>query len=213
LCVEKHMATRDHTLYKMEEGIFWFTTSIVEHKNVFVTKEYFDVIINSFKYFEKEKKVRTVLYCIIPNHLHWSFKLPSGTNDPINVYRNFKRHTAVNILDNLKNESKCGMYKMLKLFNNNTSCARHLPENLLQIFECKAINKKQNYAVWQEKPDLKIIVNEDFFLEKLNYCHRNPLQYKWQLVDDPADYPYSSCRFYEYGEEWNGLNIYNPLGC
>ena len=196
---------------KSEAGLYWFTTSITKSENIFVTKEYLKIIIESFKYFEIKRNIRTALYCIMPNHLHWSFKLPNGIDNPIDVYRDFKRHTAREILNNLKYELRNGLYQTIGLFKNKQVCGRHLPDYLLQIFEYCAINKNQNYAVWQEDPDLKIINTEDFFFEKANYCHNNPTQPKWQLMSEPKYYPYSSCRFYKGENDWNGLNVFNPL--
>ena len=126
---------------KSEGGIYWFTTSIIEMQNVFVTKEYFQIIIESFKYFETKRNVRTVLYCVMPNHLHWSFKLANNTDNPIDVYRDFKRHTAKEILKNLKCELRDGLYQTIDLFKNKRVCSRYLPDDLLQIFERRAMNK------------------------------------------------------------------------
>lgn len=41
---------------------------------------------------------------------------------------------------------------------------------------------------------------ERFLRQKLNYIHRNPV--RAGLVEGPADYPYSSYRNYQFGEEW-----------
>ena len=44
--------------------------------------------------------------------------------------------------------------------------------------------------------------------QKLDYCHKNPLTRG--LVDDPADWKWSSYRFYEFGDrsvlpmDWDG---------
>ena len=35
----------------------------------------------------------------------------------------------------------------------------------------------------------------EFILQKLEYLHRNPVSKKWQLVNDFADYEYSSASF------------------
>jgi hypothetical protein len=45
-----------------------------------------------------------------------------------------------------------------------------------------------------------------FVYQKLDYIHRNPVSKKWQLVNDFADYPYSSASFYE-----KGLKKYDKL--
>ena len=80
-----------------------------------------------------------------------------------------------------------------------------------ELFKKIGKDKVNKIKRFKEKPDLKIISSEKFFIEKANYCHGNPMQFKWQLVDDPVDYPYSSCRFYESKKDWNKLNILNPL--
>jgi len=33
----------------------------------------------------------------------------------------------------------------------------------------------------------------------LDYIHNNPIAKKWRLIDDRADYEYSSARFYDRG--------------
>ena len=35
----------------------------------------------------------------------------------------------------------------------------------------------------------------------LDYIHHNPVNGKWSLVEDYVDYPYSSARYYETGEQ------------
>jgi hypothetical protein len=51
--------------------------------------------------------------------------------------------------------------------------------------------------IW-ERNSLSIdIYTLPVFNQKLNYIHNNPLQDKWQLVNDPNDYKYSSARFYQ----------------
>ena len=37
--------------------------------------------------------------------------------------------------------------------------------------------------------------------EKLDYMHYNPLQQHWQLCKEPAEYKFSSAKFYETGED------------
>jgi hypothetical protein len=36
--------------------------------------------------------------------------------------------------------------------------------------------------------------------QKLNYIHNNPIAEHWQLVNDPCKYVYSTCKYYETGE-------------
>ena len=47
--------------------------------------------------------------------------------------------------------------------------------------------------------DLNIQESEKIF--SLDYMHYNPLQPHWQLSNEPADYKFSSAKFYETGED------------
>lgn len=44
------------------------------------------------------------------------------------------------------------------------------------------------------------VFSRPFLEQKLNYIHRNPVQGKWRLVDDFADYEHSSASYYERRE-------------
>lgn len=69
----------------------------------------------------------------------------------------------------------------------------------LQAFNMKfesSLNSR-TYQIWQEKPHFIEVKSLDFFFQKLDYIHQNPVQAKWMLVDEPINYQYSSMRFYE----------------
>ena len=68
------------------------------------------------------------------------------------------------------------------------------------------VNKSdRKYQFWQRnKLDIEIY-SDKMFDQKLNYIHNNPLQDKWQLVDDPVKYKYSSASFYELGKDEFGI--------
>ena len=59
--------------------------------------------------------------------------------------------------------------------------------------------KDRKYQIWKRKSLSIPIDNNLIFEQKLNYIHENPLQAKWQLVDKPEDYFYSSALFYATG--------------
>jgi len=98
----------ENTSFKLDGGVYFLTITIMGWKHVFIKREYLDFIIDSLKFFQDKRDVKTVGYCLMPNHLHWIFKLSSSYSD---------------------------------------------------------------------------------------------------LVKDPVEYPYSSCRFYENSSDWNGLHI------
>jgi uncharacterized membrane protein YpjA len=42
---------------------------------------------------------------------------------------------------------------------------------------------------------------EDFLRQKMEYIHQNPVAKDWKLVEDRADYLYSSAGYYDYGRK------------
>ncbi|MFW6311159.1 MAG: hypothetical protein ACOC1K_02875 [Nanoarchaeota archaeon] len=46
-----------------------------------------------------------------------------------------------------------------------------------------------------------LITGDKTYQVKLHYIHNNPVQERWELVNKPEDYRYSSARFYFKGED------------
>ncbi len=60
--------------------------------------------------------------------------------------------------------------------------------------------------VFEDSFEAKECYSREITFQKLNYIHHNPVSKKWQLVNDFADYVYSSASFYE-----KGLKKYDKL--
>jgi hypothetical protein len=61
-------------------------------------------------------------------------------------------------------------------------------------YQGKFLKRISNYKVWQDGNHAEIILTPQFFYEKLNYIHQNPV--KEMIVDKPEDYVFSSARNY-----------------
>jgi len=73
---------------------------------------------------------------------------------------------------------------------------------LLDYFEQQAkCIKKQRHKVWETGFWDKNIFSEGFLREKMEYIHNNPINKNWHLVEERAEYPFSSAQFYDKGEE------------
>ena len=55
----------------------------------------------------------------------------------------------------------------------------------------------REYQFWMRNALSIKILSKEMLEQKLSYLHFNPLQAHWNLVQDPNDYFYSSCSFYE----------------
>ena len=61
--------------------------------------------------------------------------------------------------------------------------------------------KGKKHQVFCSSFDARLCFDERMTEQKLDYIHHNPVQGKWQLVKDYADYEHSSAGFYEKGEQ------------
>ena len=58
----------------------------------------------------------------------------------------------------------------------------------------KQLKRVKKYKFWQDGNQAKVIFSKEFFYEKLNYIHNNPVQDL--IVERPEDYLFSSARNY-----------------
>ena len=65
------------------------------------------------------------------------------------------------------------------------------------------IKKGHIHKVFEDSFEAKQCYSLKFINQKLNYIHSNPVSKRWQLVQDFADYEYSSASFYE--KKYEGL--------
>ena len=128
------------TRYRIvEPGSYYFATAtIVEWIPVFTRKPYFDIIIESLNFCRNNKGLNIFTYVIMDNHVHL---LISG-DKLSNIIRDFKRHTAKELIKNLKEDGKEWILSQLK-------------------FHKIAYKKASDYQVWQEGFHPKEIYSEE----------------------------------------------------
>ncbi|MEK7159286.1 MAG: hypothetical protein AAB766_02175 [Patescibacteria group bacterium] len=177
---------------RQKGGIYFHCGAIISRKNVFVTKEYMDLLVNAIKLAELKRDVKNLAYVIMPNYFYWLFKLPQNQEDPVAIYSEVKKNVAGEIMNNLKLEIKNGSYQMLDLFKNNSRVGRSKPERLLWTFEEQAKNFKDNkrYKIWAPKTGLRLIDNDECLQKKLNSIKNAAVSERWQLAGRSEDYPY-----------------------
>jgi len=84
------MTTRDHKYYQEYGGIYFLTSTVHGWKHIFIKKSYLNLIVETILFFQNQRKVSTIGYCIMPNHIHWLLKLDSNNNDYIKILQTFK---------------------------------------------------------------------------------------------------------------------------
>jgi len=119
-----------------------------------------------------------IAYVIMPTHLHLIIK-PSAEQTITTNLQSFGSFTAHAIL------------KLLRASQLHTE---------LQYFAThRQADVTEKHQVWQTL-QAKNIYSMVFLREKLEYIHNNPIAKRWALVDNRADYRYSSACFYDRAE-------------
>lgn len=157
--------------------LYFITATIVEWKHLFITPEYISIPLNSFAWMQQQKRILLFAFVIMPSHLHAIIKPVSASiGDSIQQFGSFTAHA---ILRRLRRENQ---------------------KDLLDLFQQKKRDVRHAHSIWQDI-QAKNIYSMDFLEQKMEYIHQNPLAKDWRLVEDRADYLYSSAGYYDFGRK------------
>jgi REP element-mobilizing transposase RayT len=162
------------TGYKIDDqyGMYFLTFTIVDWVDVFTRQKYRDIVIDSMNFYIREKGFKVYGYVIMTNHVHLIAQSAAGKlSDTI---RDLKKFTARKILDKIKNEPESRREWLLHRFEWNAAQNMRSSDNQVWTHENHAIH----------------IRSEEFFHQKLQYIHQNPVRSGWVLREE--DYVYSS---------------------
>lgn len=169
--------------YKIRDQrkLYFVSFATVNWIDVFVRREYKDIVVDSLKYCQQNKGLELYAWCIMSSHVH----LIIGTNGSKmeDILRDLKRHTSKAILK---------------------AIAEHPQESrkewMLWMFE-RAGSKNPNnekYQFWQQHNNPIESFSNEVMDQKLEYLHNNPVVSG--IVVEPWDYLYSSAKDYSGGK-------------
>jgi len=162
------------------EGHIYYITSVVYNRLPIFTRPSFIIpLIDSLNYYRHQQEFKLLGYVIMPDHIHlviW----PCGASTVSEIMRDYKKFTSTRVIRQAK--------------------AEDISEWIVAFQQAGEETDRSDNKVWQDSYWDENIYSERFLRQKLNYIHHNPL--RAGLVAHPADYPYSSYRNYELGEEW-----------
>ena len=168
--------------HRINGEVYFVTDTVVDWVDIFTRPLYKHIIIDSLSYCQKEKGLLIYAWVLMTNHLHMIVGR-KGENKVSDIMRDFKKFTSKEIIRILLVEP--------------TESRR---DWILNRFEYAGKNDKKikNYRFWQEGNDAQGIFLNDYFNQKLNYIHENPV--KAEIVNRPEDYRYSSAIDYAGGK-------------
>ena len=154
--------------------IQFFTATNLWWKKLLKPDKYKQIIVDSLAFLVENNRVKVYGFVIMPNHIHVVWKI-NENHKREDVQRDFLKFTAQQIKQDLE--------------VNHPAVLPHFEVNL----------KDRKYQFWERNPLSVDLYSRKVVHQKLVYIHNNPLQDKWQLVERPEDYWFSSYRFYEFG--------------
>ena len=159
---------------RIEGNVFFTTDTVVNWVDIFTRPDYKHIVLESLAYCQKNKGLIIYGWVLMSNHLHM-ITGSKGEDKVSDIMRDFKKFTSKEILKILLADS--------------TESRR---EWMLNRFEYAGKNddKIKNYRFWQQGNDAQEIYLNDYFNQKLNYIHENPV--KAEIVNRAEDYRYSS---------------------
>ena len=162
--------------------VYFVTDTVVDWVDIFTRPAYKHIILDSLTFCQQEKGLIIYAWVLMSNHMH-ALVGSTGENKVSDIWRDFKKFTSKVIIDTLKKDPQ-----------------ESRQEWMLNRFEYAARNDKKikHYRFWQEGNDAQEIFLADYYDQKLNYIHNNPV--KAELVNCPEDYRYSSAIDYAGGK-------------
>jgi putative transposase len=162
-----------------QQGMNFMTCTIVGWVDLFTRQAYRDIVLDSWRYCQKNKGFRIHAYTFMPNHIHLiaSCLQPNRLSE---VMRDWKHFTATAFLKYLEDESQPESRR----------------EWLLYLFRFFAHGKRQKQAhqMWVHNNHPIELYSPKVVFQKLNYIHFNAV--KAGFVEAGEHWKYSSAPYY-----------------
>jgi putative transposase len=149
----------------------FMTQTIVAWLPVFSQPDMVNIVLESWRFLQRERNIVVLGWVILENHLHW---IGAG-HELGKCVGQFKSFTARMIIKSLEEKGAKTLLQELRYFK-----LRHKVD--------------QTHQFWQEGSHPQMIQSEQMMWQKLEYIHNNPLRRGY--VDDPVHWRYSSARDY-----------------
>jgi putative transposase len=160
-------------------GLNFVTITVVDWIDVFIRKEYKEIIIESLQFCQKEKGLLIYCYVIMSNHLHLIVQA-GGTIPLTDILRDLKKFTARSILNCIENNKKESRKEWM--LNHFLEHGRRNSNN-------------QKYQFWKRGSHPVLLFSPKVIRQKIGYIHANPVAQGW--VERPEDYWFSSALYYQ----------------
>ena len=160
----------------------FITVAVVRWFPVFISGDYFQIVLDSLEYLRRERGLAIHAYVIMPTHFH--AVVTALGNDLSAIMRDFKKFTAGQI------------FAQATADNNR----------LLTWFLERAAqgDERSRFKVWQDEFHPEVIYSQAFCQQKVDYLHDNPV--RKGLAQMPSQWYQSSAGVW-YGDGTSPIEI------
>ena len=157
--------------------LYFITASLLGWKPMFTQPAYASIVLNALDWHRSNSRWSLFAFVIMPTHVHAIVK-PLADQTISTVLQSFGSFTAHALLRQLTHEQNGEWVTFFSHRRNQDAGKQH--------------------QLWQPI-QARNVFSPEFLREKLEYVHNNPIAKKWSLVENRADYAYSSACFYDRG--------------
>jgi putative transposase len=159
----------------------FITTSTYRRMAIFSDPAFGSHFVDAIKAARSKFRFRLVGWVLMPEHFHLLFQ-PVEADLTSAIVKHIKQRSAATIL------------QRLRAYQDAAACRSLLRAARLPL----SVHGHAHYRIWQRRFVPFGVFTERKTREKLDYMHNNPV--KRRLVASPADWPWSSWRFYYLDE-------------
>jgi len=178
-----------NTANRILDELYFITLTVVDWVDIFTRPRYKHILLESLTYCQQQKGLKIYAWVLMSNHLH-AIVSAEGEQTLPDIMRDFKKFTNKRILAELEADPQ-----------------ESRREWMLDRFRFAGANDKKitNYRFWQDGYHPELIYSHDFYRQKLNYIHDNPV--RQEIVARQEEYLYSSAVDYAGGKGMLNVDI------
>lgn len=161
------------------DGLYFVSFSVVGWMDVFIRREYQNILVDSISFCQANKNLKIYCYCIMPSHVH--FISYSENGELSNILRDMKAYTSKELMkaigENMQESRKEWMLNQFQFFG-------------------KISPQKQTMQFWQHSNHPFFLYTNKMIQQKVNYIHQNPVEagfvnhaHEWRLSSANPESP------------------------
>jgi REP element-mobilizing transposase RayT len=157
--------------------LYFVTATVQGWKRLFAEEAYAQIVIQSLDWHRRQRRWLLFAFVVMPDHAHWIVK-PLGQCTISAVLQTFGSYTAHTIVDQLAEDGSADLLAYFaQRWDRDTG---------------------KNHQIWLPL-EARNVYSAAVLRQKMEYIHNNPIAKRWSLVEDRAEYVYSTACFYDRG--------------